>query len=68
MSALVGTLLNGRYRLDAQVGTGGMSTVYRAFDSTLERRVAIKLMHRDIAGDSDQLAARGLELDAAAAS
>src|SRR5215211_1199587 len=55
MSALVGTLLNGRYRLDAQVGSGGMSTVYRAFDATLERRVAIKLMHRDIAGDHDQL-------------
>ena len=55
MSALVGTLLNGRYRLDAQVGSGGMSTVYRAFDSTLERRVAIKLMHRDIAAESDQL-------------
>src|SRR5918994_2117593 len=55
MSALVGTLLNGRYRLHAPVGSGGMSTVYRAFDSTLERRVAIKLMHRDIAGDSDQL-------------
>ena len=55
MSALVGTLLNGRYRLDAQVGTGGMSTVYRAFDSTLERRVAIKLMHREISSDSDQL-------------
>src|SRR5918994_1865369 len=55
MSALVGTQLNGRYRLDAQVGAGGMSTVYRAFDATLERRVAIKLMHRDIAGDSDQL-------------
>jgi serine/threonine-protein kinase len=55
MSALVGTLLSGRYRLDAQVGSGGMSTVYRAFDSTLERRVAIKLMHRDIAADSDQL-------------
>ena len=49
MSALVGTQLSGRYRLDAQVGTGGMSTVYRAFDATLERRVAIKLMHRDIA-------------------
>src|SRR5215211_4857526 len=55
MSALVGTLLSGRYRLDAQVGSGGMSTVYRAFDSTLERRVAIKLMHREIASDSDQL-------------
>jgi len=55
MSALEGMQLSGRYRLDAQVGTGGMSTVYRAFDSTLERRVAIKLMHRDIAADSDQL-------------
>jgi tRNA A-37 threonylcarbamoyl transferase component Bud32 len=55
MSALVGMQLNGRYRLDAQVGAGGMSTVYRAFDATLERRVAIKLMHRDIAGDNDQL-------------
>jgi tRNA A-37 threonylcarbamoyl transferase component Bud32 len=55
MSALVGTQLSGRYRLDAQVGAGGMSTVYRAFDATLERRVAIKLMHRDIAADSDQL-------------
>jgi serine/threonine-protein kinase len=55
MTTLVGTLLNGRYRLDAQVGTGGMSTVYRAFDQTLERPVAIKLMHREIATDSDQL-------------
>jgi serine/threonine-protein kinase len=47
--------LSGRYRLDAQIGSGGMSTVYRAFDQTLERRVAIKLMHREIASDSDQL-------------
>jgi serine/threonine-protein kinase len=55
MSTLVGMSLNGRYRLDAQVGAGGMSTVYRAFDATLERQVAIKLMHREIARDSDQL-------------
>src|ERR687888_1156124 len=55
MTTLVGTMLNGRYRLDAQIGTGGMSTVYRAFDQTLERQVAIKLMHREIATDSDQL-------------
>ena len=32
-----------------------MSTVFRAFDTTLERRVAVKLMHREIASDSDQL-------------
>ena len=55
MSTLVGTELDGRYRLDALIGAGGMSTVYRAVDTTLERDVAIKLMHREIATDSDQL-------------
>ncbi len=52
---LLGAALGGRYRLDAQIGKGGMSTVYRAFDTVLERPVAIKLMHREIASDSDQL-------------
>ncbi|HEX8743804.1 MAG TPA: protein kinase [Thermoleophilaceae bacterium] len=52
---MIGTLINGRFRLDEQVGTGGMSTVYRAFDETLERTVAIKLMHRSLSGDPDQL-------------
>src|SRR3954467_14075013 len=55
MSPLVGTCLSGRYRLDVQIGTGVMSTVYRAFDTTLERTVAVKLMHREIAADSAQL-------------
>jgi eukaryotic-like serine/threonine-protein kinase len=52
---LLGTALSGRYRLDEAIGKGGMSTVYRAFDTVLERPVAIKLMHREIASDSDQL-------------
>jgi len=52
---LLGTALSGRYRLDEEIGRGGMSTVYRAFDTVLERPVAIKLMHREIASDSDQL-------------
>jgi eukaryotic-like serine/threonine-protein kinase len=52
---MIGTLLNGRFRLEEQIGAGGMSTVYRAFDPTLERWVAIKLMHRDISTDPDQL-------------
>src|SRR3984957_19692970 len=52
---VLGTLLGGRYRLDAQIGRGGMSTVYRAFDTVLERPVAIKRMHREIAAESDQL-------------
>jgi tRNA A-37 threonylcarbamoyl transferase component Bud32 len=54
-SAIIGTTLGGRYRLDARIGHGGMSTVYRAFDTVLERQVAIKLMHREIASDSGQL-------------
>ena len=52
---LLGTVIGGRYRLEAEIGRGGMSTVYRAFDTVLERPVAIKLMHREIAADSDQL-------------
>jgi eukaryotic-like serine/threonine-protein kinase len=52
---VIGTLVNGRFRLEEQVGSGGMSTVYRAFDQTLERTVAIKLMHRSLSGDPQQL-------------
>ena len=53
--SVLGSTVGGRYRLDAEIGRGGMSTVYRAFDTVLERQVAIKLLHREIAADSDQL-------------
>jgi eukaryotic-like serine/threonine-protein kinase len=52
---VIGTLLNGRFRLEEKVGSGGMSTVYRAFDETLERWVAIKLLHSEISTDESQL-------------
>ena len=52
---MIGTLLNGRFRLEEQIGSGGMSTVYRAFDEVLERDVAIKVMHASIADDGVQL-------------
>src|SRR5438270_9399017 len=55
MTTLLGTTLSVRYRLEAKIGTGGMSMVYRALDETLQRRVAIKLMNREVATDSDQL-------------
>ena len=52
---MIGTLIGDRFRLEERIGAGGMSSVYRAFDPTLERLVAIKLMHRDISTDPDQL-------------
>ncbi|MEI7890133.1 MAG: protein kinase, partial [Actinomycetes bacterium] len=55
MSHLDGTLIGGRYRLETQVGSGGMSTVHRALDEKLRRPVAVKLMHRSTAADADHL-------------
>src|ERR671924_410649 len=52
---VIGTLIGHRFRLEEKIGSGGMSSVYRAFDPTLERWVAIKLMHRDISTDPAQL-------------
>ena len=48
---LVGQLFDGRYRLDARVARGGMATVYRAFDTRLDRVVAVKVMHSALAQD-----------------
>ena len=42
---MVGELIADRYELEELVGSGGMSSVYRAKDSLLERHVALKVMH-----------------------
>jgi serine/threonine-protein kinase len=54
-TGLIGTVLNERYRLESKLGSGGMSTVYLALDQTLERRVAIKVLHREMSDQPDQL-------------
>lgn len=44
-------VLSERYRVDERIGRGGMASVYRGYDLTLGREVAIKLLRRDLAGD-----------------
>ncbi|MEO7196724.1 MAG: Stk1 family PASTA domain-containing Ser/Thr kinase [Pseudonocardiaceae bacterium] len=48
---LVGSLLDGRYRVGPVLARGGMSTVYRGTDTRLERPVAIKVMAPRFAAD-----------------
>ena len=49
----VGQVIAERYELQDVVGTGGMSSVYRAFDTLLERHVAIKILHQQYGEDDD---------------
>jgi serine/threonine-protein kinase len=39
---LVGIVLDGRYRIEAMIATGGMSAVYRGLDMRLDRPVALR--------------------------
>lgn len=43
----------GRYQLRAKLGSGGFASVYRAYDPTLDRDVAIKILHPHLAHDAD---------------
>jgi serine/threonine-protein kinase len=53
MAVHVGELIVGRYELEELVGEGGMSSVYRAYDTVLERRVAIKVLHEHFSRDPE---------------
>jgi hypothetical protein len=43
-TAVVGDVLSHRYRLDEEIGRGGMGIVFRGWDTDLERQVAVKVL------------------------
>ena len=43
---MIGNILANRYRIDREIGQGGMGTVYLGYDTALERRVAIKVLSK----------------------
>ena len=44
------TTLDGRYHVLERIAAGGMGEVFRARDAVLDREVAIKVLHRSLAG------------------
>lgn len=48
-----GKLLAGRYQIRHILGTGGMATVYKAYDNVLDREVAIKIMNQRLVYDHE---------------
>ena len=55
MNALVGSVLEGAYRITRLIGEGGMGAVYEAVQLRLNKRVAVKLMARDLAANREAL-------------
>jgi serine/threonine-protein kinase len=50
---MVGEVLADRYELEELVGAGGMSSVFRAHDRLLDRKVALKILHQQYSGDDE---------------
>jgi eukaryotic-like serine/threonine-protein kinase len=49
----IGQVVNGKFRVEALVGQGGMGRVYRARHLTLDRPVVLKMLHREWSGDPE---------------
>ena len=53
MSERIGELIDGRYEITSAISRGGMATVYSAVDTRLDRTVAVKIMHENLALDEE---------------
>src|SRR4030095_1013695 len=45
----------GRYEVQGQLGAGGMGEVYLARDTQLDRAIALKILHSDVASDGQRM-------------
>ena len=55
--ALIGEMIDGRYRVDTLLGVGGMGTVFKCHHVSLDRDVAVKLLHPQLL-ENEQISAR----------
>lgn len=50
---MIGELINGRYRIECEAGSGGMADVYKAHDLKTDRTVALKVIKKDYCRDPE---------------
>ena len=57
VAAQLTAALSDRYRIEREIGAGGMATVYRGLDSELDREVAVKVLH-ELTSDNPEYKSR----------
>jgi eukaryotic-like serine/threonine-protein kinase len=51
--ALIGSVVDGRYRIDQRIGEGGMGVVYKAMHTALNKVIALKVLRGEMAKDAE---------------
>src|SRR5262245_53944112 len=65
MTLEAGQILDGKYRIVRTIGTGGMGAVYEGENVRIRRRVAIKVLHRQVSSHTESVARFEREAQAA---
>ena len=56
LERLVGRYIGRRYRIDALIGIGGMGAVFRGYDTSVDREVAIKILRPELTDSAEAIA------------